>query len=139
MGEGKNKTNNKGFSLVELIIVIAIMAILVGLIAPQFVKYVQQSKEVSEAQNIEILQAAANTVLADITFKGGGAGDFSIPQSGEPSDGIKGNFKALLEAALGQDENGKIKYPRPRDSAKRYVITVTGDTTVGYSATVELK
>ncbi|MCQ2541905.1 MAG: prepilin-type N-terminal cleavage/methylation domain-containing protein, partial [Lachnospiraceae bacterium] len=27
--------NNKGFSLVELIIVIAIMAILVGVIAPQ--------------------------------------------------------------------------------------------------------
>ena len=32
------KMNNKGFSLVELIIVIAIMVILVGALAPQFFK-----------------------------------------------------------------------------------------------------
>lgn len=139
MGKDRKKTNNKAFSLVELIIVIAIMAILVGLIAPQFVKYVQQSKEVTEIQNIEILQAAANTVLADPTFKDGVAGIFSIPKSGAPSNRINGNFKTLLEVALGKDENGDIKYPRPRDSAKSYVITVTGDTTVGFSAKVELK
>ncbi|MBO6205612.1 MAG: prepilin-type N-terminal cleavage/methylation domain-containing protein, partial [Lachnospiraceae bacterium] len=36
--------NNKGFSLVELIIVIAIMAILVGVMAPQLIKYIEKSK-----------------------------------------------------------------------------------------------
>ena len=39
------KENNKGFSLVELIIVIAIMAVLVGVLAPQFIKYVESSKQ----------------------------------------------------------------------------------------------
>ena len=34
---------NKGFSLVELIIVIAIMAILVGVLAPQLLKNVERS------------------------------------------------------------------------------------------------
>ena len=34
------KTNNKGFSLVELIIVIAIMAILAGAIAPALIRYI---------------------------------------------------------------------------------------------------
>lgn len=36
---------NKGFSLVELIIVIAIMAVLVGFLAPQFLKYVEKSRD----------------------------------------------------------------------------------------------
>ena len=33
------KKNNKGFSLIELIIAIAILIILTGLLAPQFMKY----------------------------------------------------------------------------------------------------
>ncbi|HKK95418.1 MAG TPA: type II secretion system protein [Anaerovoracaceae bacterium] len=37
--------NNKGFSLIELIVVIAIMAVLVGVIAPQFLGYTERTKE----------------------------------------------------------------------------------------------
>jgi prepilin-type N-terminal cleavage/methylation domain-containing protein len=59
------KMDNKGFSLVELIIVIAIMAILVGVLAPQFVKYVEQSRESSDLQAIEEVKTAIETLVAD--------------------------------------------------------------------------
>ena len=52
------KMNNKGFSLVELIIVIAIMAVLVGVLAPQFLKYVESSRvQKDESAAAEVLNA----------------------------------------------------------------------------------
>jgi len=59
------KMNNKGFSLVELIIVIAIMAILVGVLAPQFIKYVEQSRESTDISSIDECKKAAETFVAD--------------------------------------------------------------------------
>lgn len=65
----EKKMNNKGFSLVELIIVIAIMAILVGVLAPQFIKYVEKSRQSTDIQNVQILKTAVEAAVAsgDIT------------------------------------------------------------------------
>ena len=46
----KRKMNNKGFSLVELIIVIAIMAILVGIVGTQVVPYIEKSRKSKDVQ-----------------------------------------------------------------------------------------
>ncbi len=59
------KMNNKGFSLVELIIVIAIMAILVGVLAPQFIKYVEQSRQSADIDSIDEVKKAVETFVAD--------------------------------------------------------------------------
>ena len=56
-GEGVMK-NNKGFSLVELIIVIAIMAILVGIIAPQLIKYLEKSKVTTDLRTMDTIYQA---------------------------------------------------------------------------------
>lgn len=50
--------NNKGFSLVELIVVIAIMAILVGVIAPQLIKYIEKSNVTSDTQLLDAVYDA---------------------------------------------------------------------------------
>lgn len=61
----KKELNNKGFSLVELIIVIAIMAVLMGVLAPQYLKYVKQSKISTDITNAEEMATAINVAVAD--------------------------------------------------------------------------
>ena len=58
------KKDNKGFSLVELIIVIAIMAILVGIVGTQVLPYINKSKEAKDFQIINSYGTAATTAYA---------------------------------------------------------------------------
>lgn len=53
------KKDNKGFSLVELIIVIAIMAILVGVVGTQVVPYLNKSKAAKDQQILSAFCTAA--------------------------------------------------------------------------------
>ena len=65
------KKDNKGFSLVELIIVIAIMAILVGVVGTQVLPYLNKSKLEKDRQVISSYSTAAVSAYSMI------AGDIS--------------------------------------------------------------
>lgn len=61
----EKKLNNKGFSLVELIIVIAIMAVLIGVLAPQYLKYVEKSRESADLDAVDSMVSAIEIYSAD--------------------------------------------------------------------------
>ena len=61
----KNNWSNKGFSLVELIVVIAIMAVLVGLMAPTLIKNVEKSRESVDIQTLDSVRQSVVTALSN--------------------------------------------------------------------------
>jgi type IV pilus assembly protein PilA len=57
--------NNKGFSLVELIIVIAIMAVLIAILAPLFIRYVESSRIQADVTAADGIVSALKTAAID--------------------------------------------------------------------------
>jgi len=56
---------NKGFSLIELIIVIAIMAVLMAILAPQLLKYVEKSRVQADNTAASEIVSAVRVALTD--------------------------------------------------------------------------
>lgn len=119
----KINENNKGFSLVELIVVIAIMAILAVTLAPRLVQYVDRARQASDQEAIGTIYtavklahlddatgfdtAAAND--ADTTTDkfelGATANAFYVLTSNGKNWTINSSFKGLADTAAPEDKN----------------------------------
>ena len=102
--------NTKGFSLVELIIVVAIMAVLVGVIAPAYLRYVEKSRKSADVQAIDAVMSAMEAAAIDpsLEFSGTDVSKYTmtviLSNSGEisVSQGDGGTaYKTELEETLG--------------------------------------
>ena len=130
------RKNKKGFSLVELIIVIAIMVALIAVMAPAFVKYVQKSRDAALATAAEDLEKTVQTfygdpdcqyaipadtnagvILVEVKANSDGKLVLSLTPSGAYSaDGA--DYKAII-AAAGADTNKQMG-----KTTDTYTITV---------------
>lgn len=73
MKREQKSLTNKGFSLVELIIVVAIMAVLIGVLAPQYLRYVEKTRlqrdnsSIAEVANVIKMASAEESVVTQLS------------------------------------------------------------------------
>ena len=104
----KEKMNDKGFSLVELIIVIAIMAVLVVVLAPQYLKYVERSRNSTDISNATAMVTACQVWAADPNagedgteaFVAGDEFSIDVTTAGAVNKGAAGTDGSLSQAAI---------------------------------------
>lgn len=126
--------NNKGFSLIELIIVIAIMAVLVAIIAPNLTKYLGSSKTQTDKKNADEIIAQIKNCIADaassdpeITVNAWTGVDLTTLTSSTDS------FDKLVVAAL--DGSSLVT---KKDKKNIYAKITANATTGGYDVEVSL-
>ena len=114
--------NNKGFSLVELIIVIAIMAILAAAIAPALIRYINKARKADDLTAAGEIVSAANTAMTNETvnddvMKSPAAVDIKITDGG-----VSGTPATLAtEMAKTLPNGAKKKYVK--DGSASYALT----------------
>ena len=129
--------NNKGFSLVELIIVIAIMAILVGVMAPQLIKYIEKTNVSSDTQLCDSIRTALTTATMDPDVVKAGA---DLADTTADVSTITGSVQTMAEEILGVSlsnlqgqlksksaKTGGIEYTKSGNQIKVYC---TGNTSI---------
>ena len=131
------ENEEKGFSLVELIIVMAIMAILVGVVASQVIPYMEKSRQSKDQQQLsslctDIVSAISQADTGNIAateLKNVGAADGSwgkVLQGLRSADGTSDKALADIES----DVSGKLKSKLAGTSPKIYVKRDAGVVTV---------
>lgn len=146
------KKDNKGFSLVELIIVIAIMAILVGVVGTQVIPYIEKSRKAKDIQVLSGLctdamtaySSNASTLDASKTYKitidktnalavtGGGTNDNKVLLDAfKELNSVDKTADLKLESKAGKDIS-KIEISC-QNSGDMVTVHVTNATPASYS------
>lgn len=131
------KKDNKGFSLVELIVVVLIMAIIAVALAPQVIKWVNNSRISADNNTKEAVISAAQNCLSDEAIykniKKTGAKDIKLvidnkelTVTDEDSTGFIAKFNEYASVTL--DANGKTTAFKTKQSDYKITITIKGGT-----------
>ena len=124
--------NNKGFSLVELIIVIAIMAVLVGVLAPTYLQYVEKSKKSNDVSTVDSIASAIEICAIDPEVTT--AGSWSLTATLDKNTGTdifvatgEGGDKMVAALAAIVPQDTVLKSDKWDDTNNKFVITAEPD------------
>lgn len=133
------KKNNKGFSLVELIVVIAIMAVLMAVLAPAMLRYVEKSREQKDNSAVSEATNAANIALADDNIVQALTENCAITVTvdGSGNGAVAGDSKApaTLVKEVTDTVGTTIKMSSKKYKNTTYTISITADANGVYKAT----
>ena len=124
------RKNNKGFTLVELVVVIAILGILAAVAIPRFTGSQETARKNAHAANVATLRSAANIALAE----NGNPTDteeveWVKPTNDQAAEGNEYEFDPQIET---EDKWYAGKYldtwPKsPWDDGREYTVTIKKD------------
>ena len=123
MNKKQKNLTNKGFSLVELIIVIAIMAVLVGVLAPQYIKYVEKSRASADAQQVEEFTGAMTVLASDVDVTLDSTKTYTVTSDTTGKITISNDLKTIFDS-LGSVDTAK-NYSYKSTSYKAQAITIS--------------
>lgn len=123
MNKKQKNLTNKGFSLVELIIVIAIMAVLVGVLAPQYIKFVEKSRVSADAQQVEEFTGAMTVLASDVDVTLDSTKTYTVTSDTTGKITISNDLKTIFDS-LGSVDTAK-NYSYKSTSYKAQAITIS--------------
>ena len=139
----KLRKNKKGFTLVELIVVIAIMAILAGTIAGVTVSQLNKSKNDTAASDIKNLLNEFETFLAsNSNYVEAISAAAETDRKGKAEEAVDA-FNTEKKTAKGVTDNILTKNASgvsvPKAGSNKYLYEVTMGTATGGGITIQLK
>ena len=134
------KTNNKGFSLIELIIVIAIMAVLVAIIAPNLTKYLGKSKDNTDTKNADEIESTLKTCITDYEMDNGDliSGETGTMTATWTSTGLTSTGNTTFDALINAEIDAS-KTKSKKDSNKYAEATIAKNASGTYTISVAFK
>ena len=110
------ENSNKGFSLVELIVVIAIMAVMVAVLAPSLLQYVERSRAqkddsaMGEVANAIMLGLSDQKIYDEVLYSTAKGNVSCYIDSSTEAAKASDNLKTITKAGVAGDEANKEQY-----------------------------